>query len=314
MPTPSALDRIAASLHDLAAAIKHPAPGSPLSPLDTCQVAALDNLIQLFTASMPTDTTATTNDAATEPTADSHTPPTVDGDTHVPEPTADNNNLAASHAQPTDDPLVPVTTITPPADDAVSTDKPISNDSLLPADAPRLRVTSNSGGDTTPVLTYRDATKRKSRTKPAGSAPTPSTTTATFAQIATPSAAAPATPTGCRRSNRKRRKPLKHRATPGSAANVMVVPPEESWYDEHWALHGTAMNPDTGQIAEYDELSRSSDGPQWIQSNTEEFGRLAQGLGPDSSISTGTNTIYFIHPREMPADRIATYLRIVCAD
>ena len=170
MPTPSALDRIAASLHDLAAAIKHPAPGSPLSPLDTSQIAALDNLIQLFTASMPTDTTATTNDAASAPTANSNTPPTVDGDTH-------NNNMAASHAHPTDAPILPVTTITPPADDAVSTDKPISNDSPLPVDAPRLRVANNSGGDTTPVLTYRDATKRKSRAKPAGSALTKSTTT-----------------------------------------------------------------------------------------------------------------------------------------
>lgn len=74
------------------------------------------------------------------------------------------------------------------------------------------------------------------------------------------------------------------------------------------------MNPDTGQIVEYGKLSRSSDGPQWIQSITEEFGRLVQGLGPDSSMPTGTNTIYFIHLRDMPADRIATYLRIVCAD
>ena len=80
-------------------------------------------------------------------------------------------------------------------------------------------------------------------------------------------------------------------------------------------MHGTVMNPDTGQVAEYDELSRSSDGPhKWIQSNTEEFGRLAEGLRPDSSMPTGANAINFIHPRDMmPTDRIATYLRIVCA-
>jgi hypothetical protein len=83
---------------------------------------------------------------------------------------------------------------------------------------------------------------------------------------------------------------------------------------EHWALHGTAMNPDTGQIAEYDELSKCSDGAQWIQSNTEEFGRLAQGLGPDSSMPTGTDTIFFIHPRQIPNGRTTTYIRIVCAD
>jgi hypothetical protein len=120
---------------------------------------------------------------------------------------------------------------------------------------------------------------------------------------------------GARRSIRHRgRKPLKHRLAIGTAATALIIPPQSAWYEDHWALHGTAMNPDTGQIAEYSELSRSSDGPQWIQSNTEEFGRLAQGLGPGSSMPTGTNTLNFIHPRDMPADRIATYLRIVCAD
>jgi hypothetical protein len=42
-----------------------------------------------------------------------------------------------------------------------------------------------------------------------------------------------------------------------------------------WILHSTAINPDTEAIAEYDELSKWSDGTLWIQSNTEEFGRLA---------------------------------------
>lgn len=35
IPTPSVIDRIAASLHDLAAAITSPTPGSPMSPLAT---------------------------------------------------------------------------------------------------------------------------------------------------------------------------------------------------------------------------------------------------------------------------------------
>ena len=51
MPSPSALDRISASLHDLAAAITTPTPSSPLSPLVTSQVAALKDLIVLFSAS-----------------------------------------------------------------------------------------------------------------------------------------------------------------------------------------------------------------------------------------------------------------------
>jgi hypothetical protein len=72
-----------------------------------------------------------------------------------------------------------------------------------------------------------------------------------------------------------------------------------------WILHSTAINPDTEAVAEYDELSKS---------NTEEFGRLAQGLGPDSEMPEGTDTLFFIHPNQMPNGRKATYLRIACAD
>ena len=83
----------------------------------------------------------------------------------------------------------------------------------------------------------------------------------------------------------------------------------------HWTLHGTAINPDTGKVAEYEELSKFSDGTEWIKSNTEEFCRLAQGLGPDSHMPSGTNTIvYFIHPNKMPQGRTATYVRAVCSD
>ncbi len=48
---------------------------------------------------------------------------------------------------------------------------------------------------------------------------------------------------------------------------------------QHFALHGHAINPDTGKIAEYRELSQSSDGAIGENSNCEEIGRLAQGYG-----------------------------------
>jgi hypothetical protein len=81
-----------------------------------------------------------------------------------------------------------------------------------------------------------------------------------------------------------------------------------------WILHSTAINPDTEAVAEYDELSKCNDGTLWIQSNTKEFGRLAQGLGPDSELPKGTDTLFFIHLNQMPNGCKATYLRIVCAD
>jgi hypothetical protein len=77
----------------------------------------------------------------------------------------------------------------------------------------------------------------------------------------------------------------------------------------HFAFHGHAINPDTGQIAEYRVLSQSSDGPIWQASNADEIGRLAQGYGTIK----GTNTIYFIHRSAIPTGRKVTYLRVVSA-
>jgi hypothetical protein len=75
-----------------------------------------------------------------------------------------------------------------------------------------------------------------------------------------------------------------------------------------WALHRTVINPDTQSIAEYDELSRCSNSTLWIQVNTEEFSQLTQGLGKDSDMPTGTDTIFFIHPSQMLNQCKATYL------
>ena len=77
----------------------------------------------------------------------------------------------------------------------------------------------------------------------------------------------------------------------------------------HFAFHGHAINPDTGKIAEYRELSECSEGHIWQGSNAEEIGRLAQGYGAIK----GTNTIYFINVKDIPRGRTATYLRVVSA-
>jgi len=75
-----------------------------------------------------------------------------------------------------------------------------------------------------------------------------------------------------------------------------------------YALHGNAFNPDTGKLAEYSELSRSSDGALWQASNAMEIHRLAQG----HSTITGTNTMFFIPVSAIPRNKKATYLHIVC--
>ena len=45
---------------------------------------------------------------------------------------------------------------------------------------------------------------------------------------------------------------------------------------EH-AMHGYAINPDTGRIAQYNELKDSSKGHLWEESNSDEWGRLMMG-------------------------------------
>jgi hypothetical protein len=82
----------------------------------------------------------------------------------------------------------------------------------------------------------------------------------------------------------------------------------------HCALHSTAINPDTGHTAEYRELRACSDGDKWINSCADEIGRLCNGRGPNSAMTSGTNTLFFIPLSAMPKGRKATYIRIVCAD
>jgi hypothetical protein len=215
-------------------------------------------------------------------------------------------------------------------------------DDTTPAqpNAPRLRVEPPKAPDT---ITYHEATKPKSRRnkqkqKPSDNTSVPqqrteATTDATAAPTLDPSTPTPEEPSQSptkRYSRRLRQQQIQQNqpaalnattdATPAPATPTPMDPRTNDsdmlWDDNdlHWALHGTAINPDTGTVAEYDELSKCSDGEHWINSNAEEFARLAQGLGPGSNMPEGTNTLFFIHPSKIPSGRSATYLRIVCAD
>ena len=108
-----------------------------------------------------------------------------------------------------------------------------------------------------------------------------------------------------------RRSSRRVKAYRGYHANAAVAKPTRPDTTVlHHALHGNAFNPDTGQIAEYEELSKCSDGPKWIAGNEEEVFRLAQGHGYKIQ---GTNTIKFIPVSAIPKGRKSTYLRVVCA-
>jgi hypothetical protein len=72
---------------------------------------------------------------------------------------------------------------------------------------------------------------------------------------------------------------------------------------------------DSGESVEYQALLKSSDGPLWERSSTEEIAHLAQGFpGGGVPESKGTNTLFFIPITAMPAGHKATYLRLVVSD
>ena len=65
-----------------------------------------------------------------------------------------------------------------------------------------------------------------------------------------------------------------NKSPPTDIPSAPIVPPLSTPVNDNmfWALHSTAINPDTHAVAEYDELSKCSDGALWVQANTEEFG------------------------------------------
>jgi hypothetical protein len=130
----------------------------------------------------------------------------------------------------------------------------------------------------------------------------------TKANAPKPAPASPSSPPR-RRGTRKRKPTAKARA-----ALSQALPAGNDLPQEHWACHGTAINPDTGNVAEYKELINCSDKEHWQYSNTDEIGRMFQGLGPDSYMPTGTNTLWFIDRKKIPKQKKPTYVRVVCAD
>jgi hypothetical protein len=102
-----------------------------------------------------------------------------------------------------------------------------------------------------------------------------------------------------------------HFATTASTVPSPALDANTSSCFDHFALHGNAFNPDTGQLADYIELSKCSEGALWIESCKDEFGRLCQGHG--AHMPSGTNTMFFIPVTSIPKGKKPTYLRIVAA-
>lgn len=281
MPTPTAVDVIAASIQDIANALEAPKPNLSLNPLTAQQSQALQDLVTVFTGTVSTDDSVETPSSLRRRVET----PRDEGPVLV-QPLNTQPAVPSLHCQPA--PLAPTT--------------------------------------------YADAICRKPRSKGAVSDSTTSITTTTTLHHLAPAAASlspssklvqPCCSTRCQKPKVLNSLQAERSSNLSKAASDTVPAAQPSSNNisndsMFWALNSTAINPNTQLVAKYDKLSKSSDGKLssrrwWIQANTEEFGRLAQGLGKDSSMPTGTDTIFFIHPSQMPNGCKATYLQIVCA-
>jgi hypothetical protein len=289
MPLATSTDLILAGIQDILHALQHLSSSSPLAPLTDSHVAALRQLTTVLTNIVaPTELT-------------------------TPEPAGA--------------PISPLSVVLPPAPAPA---RPPNRQSSLrvPTSAPdptprTLRFAPlPSPHSTTTFATSTGPTGRRRRKSKRKQQPTPipfktvHPTKLRRLQAAktkitppTPAPALRATPKhhyGTRANKSSR--PLQHVAATVKTL-FSTTNPESPTYC-HAALHGNAFNPDTGKLAEFLELSKCSQGTLWQQSNADEIGCLAQGHGTIK----GTNTIFFIDPRQIPKGRRkVTYLRVVCA-
>jgi hypothetical protein len=97
----------------------------------------------------------------------------------------------------------------------------------------------------------------------------------------------------------RRNKPSKHRSAltkqPIMTNTPIILSMTHDDLLTYQCMHGTAINSDTGNVAEYKELRNSADGLLWAAANMEEIGRMCQRLGPDSDMPTGTDSLRSIH-------------------
>jgi hypothetical protein len=81
------------------------------------------------------------------------------------------------------------------------------------------------------------------------------------------------------------------------------------------SVAGKMYHPTTGKVETIDSLLRGPDALKWYQSLTNEWGRCTQGVTKSRPVDAhigGNNTMYFIRPHQVPADRKVTYATFVC--
>ena len=288
MPLASSNDLILAGIKDILAALANPSANSPLAPLTDSHTEALRTI-----------TTLLTNLATKPPTLNPTTTPEPTMPTTKPIPTT---TAPALRVEPPTQKPAPAATSIPIAIPEPTTTAPVLRVELAPVPPKTVHF------DPEPPATFANSTgpagkrrRRNARRKTT----TPSKPKFNPRKPKSPTPTKPVHHHGTR-ANRRRQM---------AAANAATATIETAFANplHHFALHGNAFNPDTGQIAEYPELRKCSEGPIWENAAVDEIGRLFQGLGPGSKLPDGTNTCFFISHDDVPDNVVPTYVRIVAA-
>jgi len=289
LPYASSTDLIVAGIHDIVSALQNPSPASPLAPLTDNHVQALTQLITLLTGitnakSAPTLRVATSTKQQDSPSHEIAPVMRVEPTLTTPP------NIDDVHTEPS---------VTPTPDS--NANPTTASDNVPPSATPTATYDNSTGPAAQRRRRKQNKKKQNKNTNSSTTLPSKPSTTSPPASITEP-------PTHPHHTRSKGK-----RVHFAQTATDELVPVKQTDI-EYLALHGNAVNPDSGQIAEYTELSRCSDGPAWIESCADEIGRLCQGRGSNSHMPTGTDTLHFIRRDQIPYGRTATYLRIVCAD
>ena len=293
MPTTSPLELATAAAQDLVAALLHPSDASPLPSADLVQRAALQQLADIFA----TITNANPTRPTPAPTANTDAPPAL-----VP-------RVEAETPAPTPTPPPPAN---PPA-------------TAQPAPIPRVPISD--------TVTYHTKTRnpgqrRRQARKAAAQLGLPVSPSPRVPPPAPPPPPAPAANSPNPHVTRSRSGNL-HRANcvvatadlpPDPQLLIVDTIPDTTpvtrtlrYADDTVVTHHAyaVIDPATGASLEYPALLRGPDSTKWEHGTSLEIGRLTQGCLPYTT--KASETMFFIRHTEKPADRIATYLRIVAA-
>eukprot|EP00526_Cylindrotheca_closterium_P016681 CAMPEP_0113632700 /NCGR_PEP_ID=MMETSP0017_2-20120614/17002_1 /TAXON_ID=2856 /ORGANISM="Cylindrotheca closterium" /LENGTH=331 /DNA_ID=CAMNT_0000543277 /DNA_START=248 /DNA_END=1243 /DNA_ORIENTATION=- /assembly_acc=CAM_ASM_000147 len=305
MPDNSSNAIILTSLRDIEKALRNPSPRTPIAPRSDSLTEALRKIVELLQnvvlereppapplrvpkakeaphmiqtpATIPT---TASNDSTSPDTAPNNEPPANIIPENTPHLIPLDNDSAPTAPAPT-----PTTAKQVRWTDVVNTPTVATPAAPLPTvtyDAltgPKVRARQRRERHRKKQTTKqtKKPTKKPPQERPSSQSQTPKPILKASSKpaVATPSTEPP--PLVHRRSQRQPKPSYKKKAQ--ANLSTASAPPTVTFDDLHYlCLHGTDINPDTGKIAEYQELLQSSAGDLWSAANDEEVGRMCDGL------------------------------------